>query len=175
MRKNIFFTFILLLLVQLVCAEEYQLEIARQAVNITGHTVDKITVNGSIPSPTLQFTEGEEAIVHVTNHMNEPTSIHWHGILLPGLMDGVQGLNNYTDIAAGGHFTYRFKVRQTGSYWYHAHTNGQEQDGLYGAMIFKPRLKDPIMSDRDYTVVISDYSVSLPSLFSNFLMGCAVR
>jgi len=156
LKKSLAFS--ILLLAQGACAEEYSLDIARQVVNITGHAVEKITVNGTLPAPTLQFTEGSEAIIHVSNHMNEPTSVHWHGILLPGEMDGVEHLNGYHDIAAGETFTYHFKVRQSGTYWYHAHTNGQEQDGLYGALVFKPAGKDPITSDRDYTVVLSDFS-----------------
>lgn len=139
-------------------AEEYQLDIARETVNITGTSQQKITVNGSIPGPTLQFTEGREAIIHVTNHMNEPTSVHWHGILLPGEMDGVEHFNGYRSIAPGQTFTYRFLVRQSGTYWYHAHTGGQEQDGLYGALIFKPAHSDPVVSDRDDVVILSDYT-----------------
>ncbi|MCE9508456.1 MAG: multicopper oxidase domain-containing protein, partial [Alphaproteobacteria bacterium] len=139
-------------------AAEYSLDIARQTVNITGHPVEKITVNGAIPAPTLRFTAGEEAVIHVTNHMNEPSSIHWHGILLPGVMDGVAGFNGFPGIMPGQTFTYRFKIRQTGTYWYHAHTMGQEQDGLYGSLIFAPEGKDPVKTDRDYVVVISDFT-----------------
>jgi FtsP/CotA-like multicopper oxidase with cupredoxin domain len=139
-------------------AREYSLEIARQAVNITGHPVEKVTVNGGIPAPTLRFTEGEEAIIHVTNHMNVPTSIHWHGLIIPGAMDGVPGFNGFPGIKPGETFTYRFKIKQTGTYWYHAHTTGQEQDGLYGSLIFAPAGKDPIRTDRDYMIVLSDFT-----------------
>jgi FtsP/CotA-like multicopper oxidase with cupredoxin domain len=139
-------------------AAEYSLNIARETVNITGHPVKKITVNGTIPAPTLRFMEGEEAVIHVTNHMDEPTSVHWHGILIPNDMDGVPGLGGYRSIAPGQTFTYRFKIRQTGTYWYHAHTVGQEQDGLYGSLIFSPSGTDPIRTDRDYVVVLSDFT-----------------
>jgi FtsP/CotA-like multicopper oxidase with cupredoxin domain len=139
-------------------AGEYNLTIARGTVNITGHPVDKITVNGTIPAPTLKFKEGEDAVINVTNNMDEPTSIHWHGLIIPGDMDGVPGFNGFEGIAPHTTFTYRFKVKQTGTYWYHAHTMGQEQDGLYGSMIFSPAGKDPIKTDRDYVVVLSDFT-----------------
>ena len=136
----------------------YDLTIAREVVNITGNSVEKITVNGSIPGPTLRFTEGDDAVINVTNHMDKTSSIHWHGLLLPGVMDGVPGFNNFPGIAPGATFTYRFKLRQNGSYWYHAHSMGQEQDGLYGAIIIDPRGGDKIKADRDYVVVLSDFS-----------------
>lgn len=137
---------------------EYNLTIARQDVNVTGKTVKKITVNGQIPGPTLRFKEGDNAVIHVTNTMEEPSSIHWHGLLLPGDMDGVPGLNGFMNIEPGQTFTYTFKIRQTGTYWYHAHTKGQEQDGLYGSIIAAPSGKDPIRTDRDYVIVLSDFT-----------------
>lgn len=161
MRYCLFTLFLFFLLPFAVPANaaEYSLDIARQTVNITGHPVEKITVNGSIPAPTLRFKEGEEAIIHVTNRMDVPSStIHWHGVLIPNNMDGVPGFGGYKSIEPGGTFTYRFKIRQTGTYWYHAHTSGQEQDGLYGSLIFAPEGKDPIKTDRDYVVVLSDFT-----------------
>ncbi len=140
-----------------VMAEEYNLVIAREPVNITGNSVKKITVNGTIPGPTLTFTEGEEAVIHVTNKLDEDTSIHWHGLLLPGFMDGVPGFNGFPGIKPGETFTYRFPVKQTGTYWYHAHSEGQEQDGHYGSLVLKPKGKDPIRADRDYVVLLSDF------------------
>lgn len=159
MNRFLFFTLFIVLIfaARPSQAREYDLVIAREIVNITGHPVRKITVNGSIPAPTLRFTEGEEAVVHVTNRMNVPTSIHWHGILIPAAMDGVPGFNGFPGIAPGETFTYRFKIRQTGTYWYHAHSQGQEQDGLYGSLIFAPA-KDLIRTDRDYIVVLSDFT-----------------
>ena len=139
-------------------AETYHLDIAREEVNITGRPVSKITVNGGIPGPTLRFTEGEEAVVTVTNHLDVDTSVHWHGILLPGSMDGVPGLNGFPGIKPGETFTYRFPVRQTGTYWYHAHSLAQEQEGHYGSLIFAPKGKDPIQADRDYVVLLSDFT-----------------
>lgn len=137
---------------------EYNLVIARQPVTITGTPIDKVTVNGGIPAPTLFFTDGDDAVIHVTNKMDEPSSIHWHGLLIPGAMDGVPGLNGFPGIMPGETFTYRFKIRQTGTYWYHAHSKGQEQDGLYGSLVFSPRGKDPVRTDRDYVVLLSDFS-----------------
>ena len=137
---------------------EYTLTVERLPVNITGKAIEKITVNGGIPAPTLRFTQGDEAVIHVINKMDEPTSIHWHGLLLPGDQDGVTGFNGYKAIAPGTSFTYRFPIRQTGTYWYHSHTSGQEQDGLYGSIIAAPKGKDPIAADRDYVVVLSDFS-----------------
>lgn len=138
-------------------AEEYSLDIARERVNITGNPVKKITVNGAIPGPTLRFTEGQEAVIHVTNRLHEDTSVHWHGLLLPGDMDGVPGLNGFPGIKPGETFTYRFPIRQTGTYWYHAHSMGQEQDGHYGSILISPKGKDPIQADRDYVVLLSDF------------------
>lgn len=136
---------------------EYNLIINREAVNITGHDVEKVTVNGGIPAPTLRFTEGDEAVIHVTNKMSEPSSIHWHGLLIDPAMDGVPGFNGFHGIAPNETFTYRFKFRQSGTYWYHAHSMGQEQDGLYGSIIAAPK-KETIKADRDYVVVLSDFS-----------------
>lgn len=137
---------------------EYNLTINREPVNITGHAIEKVTVNGGIPAPTLRFTEGDEAVIHVTNKMNESSSIHWHGLLIDPAMDGVPGFNGFGGIKPGETFTYKFKLRQAGTYWYHAHSMGQEQDGLFGSIIIAPMGKDPIQSERDYVVVLSDFT-----------------
>ncbi len=153
-------------------AEEYNLVIAREPVNITGKTVEKITINGTIPGPTLRFTEGEEAVIHVTNKMGEDTSVHWHGLILPGEMDGVPGFNGFLGIKPGETFTYRFPVKQTGTYWYHAHSSEQEQDGHYGSLVLAPKGKDPIRADRDYVVLLSDFhDEDGKDIFSNLKMS----
>ena len=139
-------------------AGEYQLDIRKETVNITGKPLERITVNHAFPAPTLTWTEGEDVVVHVTNHMQEPSSVHWHGILVPGYMDGVKGFNGYPGIEPGQTFTYRFTLRQNGTYWYHAHTKGQEQDGLYGALIVRPKTAEPVHADREYVVMFSDFS-----------------
>ena len=152
------FFVMLLLAPALGLANEYQLDIRKETVNITGKPLQRITVNHSLPAPTLTWTEGEDVVVHVTNHMNEPSSVHWHGILLPGYMDGVKGMNDYPGIEPGQTFTYRFTVRQSGTYWYHSHTSGQEQDGLYGALIIRPKAKDTVHYGREHVVMFSDFS-----------------
>ncbi len=136
---------------------EYELVIDREPIHIAGETLKKITVNGSIPGPTLVFTEGDDAVIRVTNRMKENTSVHWHGLLLPGTMDGVPGFNGFSGISQGETFTYRFTIRQHGTYWYHAHSMGQEQDGLYGALVIRPRHGPEVPAERDYVVLISDF------------------
>lgn len=160
MKHTLHFLFGLLLLSLPLQAQagEYNLTIAREPVNITGKTVKKITINGAIPGPTLRFTEGEDVSIHVKNNMDEDTSVHWHGMLLPGEMDGVPGFNGFPGIKPGETFTYNFKIRQTGTYWYHAHSMGQEQDGHYGSIVIVPKGKDPAQADRDYVVLLSDFT-----------------
>ncbi|PIR39775.1 MAG: copper oxidase [Alphaproteobacteria bacterium CG11_big_fil_rev_8_21_14_0_20_39_49] len=148
----------ILLLASQAFAGTYHLDIADKMIEIGGKKVEKIAINDSIPGPTLHFTEGEDVIITVTNHLNEDTSVHWHGLLIDPAMDGVPGLNNFDGIKPGTTFTYNFKIRQTGTYWYHSHSGGQEQDGVYGGMVIAPKGKDPIESDRDYVVVLSDIS-----------------
>ena len=115
----------------LAAVKEYQLVIDEGPVNITGKTVQRITVNGKFPAPLLEFEEGDEAVIRVKNKLkNKESSLHWHGLLLPGLMDGVPGFNGFQGIAPNQEFVYRFKIRQSGTYWYHAHSKGQEQDGF---------------------------------------------
>ena len=154
--------------------KEYHLDIAENTVNITGKPVKKITVNGQFPAPLLEFEEGDDAVIHVHNSLkNQDSSIHWHGILLPGIMDGVPGFNGFNAIKPNGDFVYKFKVRQSGTYWYHAHSKGQEQDGLYGALVIYPKHKQPISSfektDRDYVVMLSDFHESSSAQIQNNL------
>ncbi len=142
--------------------KEYHLNIAEGTVNITGKPVKRITVNGQFPAPLLEFEEGDDAVIHVHNNLkNQDSSIHWHGLLLPGLMDGVPGFNGFNAIKPNGDFVYKFKVRQSGTYWYHAHSKGQEQDGLYGSLVIYPKGKKPLatheQADRDYVVMLSDF------------------
>ena len=142
--------------------KEYQLNIDEQWVNVTGKPVKRITVNGLFPAPQLEFEEGDEAVIRVKNHLKaQDSSIHWHGLLLPGLMDGVPGFNGFNGISPNKEFVYKFKVRQSGTYWYHAHSRGQEQDGLYGPLVIYPKGKKPLASheqtQRDYVVMLSDF------------------
>ena len=108
---------------------EFDLTIAETMVNFTGRPRMATTVNGSLPAPTLRLREGDTVTIRVTNRLRESTSIHWHGIIIPYQMDGVPGLS-FNGIAPGETFTYRFTVRQSGSYWYHSHSGMQEQTGL---------------------------------------------
>jgi FtsP/CotA-like multicopper oxidase with cupredoxin domain len=143
--------------------QEYSLTIARQTVEVAGKPRSKITINGTIPGPILHFTEGDDAVIHVTNTMKEDTSIHWHGMLVPGDQDGVPGFNGFDGIRPGQTFTYRFHIKQSGTYWYHAHSMGQEQDGLFSGIVIVPAsgskdAVEDVKADRDYTVILSDES-----------------
>ncbi|RKG32011.1 copper resistance system multicopper oxidase [Acinetobacter guerrae] len=149
----------------LAAVKEYHLDIAEKTVNITGKSVQRITVNGQFPAPKLEFEEGDEAVIYVHNSLKkQDSSIHWHGLLLPGIMDGVPGFNGFQGIKPNGSFEYRFKIRQNGTYWYHAHSKGQEQDGLYGAFIVYPKNKKPLtvqeQTEQDYVVMLSDFHES---------------
>ena len=142
--------------------KEYHLTIDEGMVNVTGKSLKRITVNGQFPAPLLEFEEGDDAVIHAHNNLkNQDSSIHWHGLLLPGLMDGVPGFNGFNGIKPKGDFVYKFKVRQSGTYWYHAHSKGQEQDGLYGALVIYPKDKKPLAehekTERDYVVMLSDF------------------
>ncbi len=136
----------------------YELTATLGKVNLSGKkTVDwAILLNGSIPAPTLEFTEGDDAEIVVHNQMQEEMSIHWHGILLPPEMDGVPYVNT-PPLPAGETFTYRFKLRQHGTFWYHSHTEVQEQKGIYGAIVIHPKT-ETVRYDRDVVVVLSDWS-----------------
>jgi FtsP/CotA-like multicopper oxidase with cupredoxin domain len=111
-------------------AKKFQLNIGSQAVNFTGTPRLATTVNGSLPAPILRWREGEEVTLKVTNRLAESSSIHWHGIILPNAMDGVPGMT-FDGIKPGESFIYRFKIQQSGTYWYHSHSGFQEQTGLH--------------------------------------------
>jgi len=137
---------------------EFDLTIAETPVNFTGRPRLATTINGSIPGPTLRLREGDTVTIRVHNRLREDTSIHWHGIILPYQMDGVPGVS-FPGIPPGETFTYRIKVRQTGTYWYHSHSGMQEQTGMYGAIIIEPATgRDTIRADRDYVVQLSDWT-----------------
>ena len=136
---------------------EFDLTIAESPVNFTGTPRIATTINGSLPAPTLRWREVDTVTLRVTNRLAEDSSIHWHGILLPYQMDGVPGIS-FRGIPPGETFTYRFKVAQTGTYWYHSHSGMQEQTGMYGAIIIDPAGADPIRADRDYVVQLSDWT-----------------
>jgi CopA family copper-resistance protein len=135
---------------------EYDLTIAEHEVNFTGKTASAMTINGGIPGPTLRFTEGDRAIIHVHNKMAVETSIHWHGVLVPPDMDGVPYVS-FPPIAPGTTFTYKFPIRQSGTYWYHSHTSLQEQSGVYGSIVIEPK-EERFRPDHDYVVLLSDWT-----------------
>ena len=133
------------------------LTIDKQTLDIGGRRVSAIAVNGTVPGPLVRLREGQEAVIRVTNRMkDEDASIHWHGLLLPFQMDGVPGLS-FPGIRPGETFTYRFPVRQSGTYWYHSHTALQEQLGVYGPIIIDPADFDPVRYDREYVVILADW------------------
>lgn len=140
---------------------EFLLEIAETPVNFTGQPRMATTVNGQIPGPTLYWREGDEITLRVTNRMRHSTSIHWHGILLPFQMDGVPGIS-FDGIAPGETFVYKFKVQQSGTYWYHSHSHFQEQTGLYGPIVIEPREPSSNPHDREHVVMLSDWTDENP-------------
>ncbi|MGN2251880.1 copper resistance system multicopper oxidase [Frateuria sp. GZRe12] len=136
---------------------DFHLEVAETPVNYTGVVRPATTVNGSVPGPTLHWKEGTTVTLRVTNRLRSPTSIHWHGILLPFQMDGVPGLA-FDGIAPGETFVYRFEVRQSGTYWYHSHSGFQEQTGLFGPLVIEPAGPERYPTDRDYVVMLNDWT-----------------
>jgi CopA family copper-resistance protein len=139
----------------------YDLVIAEQPVTIAGRRTKAVTINGTVPGPLLHLYEAQEALIRVTNRLHEDTSIHWHGIILPPEMDGVPGVS-FPGIRAGQTFTYRFPQRQYGTYWYHSHSGLQEQVGHYGPLIIHPEGGYPYKFDREYVVVLSDWTFENP-------------
>jgi CopA family copper-resistance protein len=142
-------------------AGEYDLVIAKTPINITGKARTAVTINGALPGTALRWREGEEVILHVANRLDEPTSIHWHGIILPNIMDGVPGMS-FHGIPPGETFTYRFPVRQSGTYWYHSHSAFQEQSGMYAPIVIEPARAEPYGYDRDHVVLFSDWTDENP-------------
>lgn len=135
---------------------EYSLHIERGTVNFTGKDRPAMMINGGIPGPTLKFTDGDDAIIHVENRMDVDTSIHWHGLLLPPNMDGVPYVTN-PPIEPGKTATFKFRLRQSGTYWYHSHTGDQEQRGIYGSIVIRPK-RENRRADRDEVVLLSDWT-----------------
>ena len=142
--------------------QSLDLAVERTRITIDGETSNAISIGGSIPAPTLRWREGQEVVIHVTNRLDEDTSIHWHGLLLQGVMDGAPGFNGFWPIRPGETYTYRFKLRQAGTYWYHSHSASQEQEGMYGAIVIEPAGRDPVRADRDYVVLLSDHTPENP-------------
>ena len=151
---------------------QFDLVIGETPVDFTGRVRPAVTVNGSLPAPLLRWKEGTTVNLRVSNALPEgsihghETSIHWHGIVLPANMDGVPGIS-FNGIHRGESYLYRFHVRQAGTYWYHSHSGFQEQVGLYGPLIIDPIEPEPFHFDRDYVVLLSDWTdLSGDALFS---------
>lgn len=135
--------------------------VAETAFEVDGRRGHATTINGTLPGPLIRYREGDEAVLRVTNRLNEDTSIHWHGLLVPNEMDGVPGVT-FPGIRPGETFTYRFPIRQYGTYWYHSHSGFQEQLGHYAPLIIDPAAGEPFEYDREYVIVLSDWTFENP-------------
>src|SRR5690606_28344664 len=141
---------------------EFDLAIGPAMLDITGRARPAVAVNGSVPAPLLRWREGDTVSVRVSNHLPDaPSSIHWHGLLLPANMDGVPGMS-FDGIAPGESWLYRFTLRQSGTYWYHSHSLFQEQAGLYGPIIIDPLQPPPYRHDREHVLLLSDWTDLAP-------------
>jgi CopA family copper-resistance protein len=136
---------------------EFNLEIGATPANFTGHSTVAHTINGLLPGPILRWREGTTVTLRVTNRLPVQSSIHWHGIIVPADMDGVPGIS-FPGIAPGETFVYRFPVKQSGTYWYHSHSHFQEQNGPYGPLVIEPAGPERNPSDRDYVVMLNDWT-----------------
>jgi L-ascorbate oxidase len=134
---------------------EYFLTVDPIEITAGGVTKKGIGYNGKSPGETLRFTEGDTAVIHVTNNLDTPTSIHWHGLILPFTQDGVPGIS-FPGINPGDTFTYTFPISQSGTYWYHSHSGFQEPDGAYGSLVIAARAREPFKFDREYVIQLTD-------------------
>jgi len=139
----------------------FDLNVGKFPVSINGKQGQAIGVNGTMPAPLIRFREGDDITINVTNTLDEDTSIHWHGLLVPFQMDGVPGVT-FPGIRPKETFTYKFSVPQSGTYWYHSHSGLQEPLGHYGPLIIEPKHHDPVEYDREYVLVLSDWSFESP-------------
>lgn len=143
---------------QVLRGTSFDLAIGESPLNFTGTPQVGLTINGSVPGPLLRWREGDTVTLRVANRLRrEDTSIHWHGMILPAEMDGVPGLS-FHGIRPGETYTYRFDVRQSGTFWYHSHSGFQEQRGVYGPIVIEPRGDDPIKADREHVILLSDWT-----------------
>jgi CopA family copper-resistance protein len=140
---------------------DIRLTIGHSAFAVNGKSGHAATVNGTLPAPLLRLREGQDLAIHVRNTLEEDTSIHWHGLLLPFQMDGVPGVS-FPGIKPGETFTYRFPIKQAGTYWYHSHSGLQEQQGLYGPIVIDPAGAEPAPYDREHVILLSDWTFLHP-------------
>ncbi|MGP7795474.1 copper resistance system multicopper oxidase [Sphingomonas sp. CLY1604] len=141
----------------IVSGDAITLHIARTTMQVDGKRTRAIGINGSAPGPLIRLREGQDVRIRVVNGLDTDTSLHWHGLLVPFQYDGVPGVS-FPGIRAGETFEYRFRVAQSGTYWYHSHSGGQEQEGLYGPIVIDPAAGDPDRADREHVVILSDHS-----------------
>jgi CopA family copper-resistance protein len=146
-----------------VSGDAITLTIGHVMRQVDGRLAHAIGINGSSPAPLIRLREGQQARITVVNTLDEATSLHWHGLLLPFQMDGVPGVS-FPGIPARSSFTYDFPVIQSGSYWYHSHSGLQEQEGLYGPIVIDPKSTDPVAFDREHVIVLSDHSFRHPHM-----------
>jgi CopA family copper-resistance protein len=148
---------------EVLSGEDIKLVIGHTQVVIDGKAGHAVTVNGTVPGPLLRLKQGQRARISVTNSLDEDSSIHWHGLLVPPPMDGVPGVS-FPGIPPGETFVYDFPVIQSGTYWYHSHSGLQEAEGLYGPIVIEPAGPDPVAFDREHVVVLADHSDMHPHL-----------
>jgi L-ascorbate oxidase len=150
-----------------VQAGVYDLTIGEGELELSDGARKALTVNGRTPAPELRFKEGEDVELRVTNTLDRDTSLHWHGLILPYTQDGVPGIS-FPGVKPGETFTYRFSVKQSGTYWYHAHSDFQEIEGLYGPLVIEPKAREPYRYDREYTLLLADWHDTRPeTVFAN--------
>lgn len=147
---------------------EFDLRISKFPIAINGRETEAVGVNGSVPAPLIRFREGEEVTFRVKNDLASDSSIHWHGLLVPFEMDGVPGVS-FPGIKPGQTFTYKYAVPQSGTYWYHSHSGLQEQLGHYGPIIIDPKDRDPVQYDREYVLMLGDWTFTDPARIFSML------
>ncbi len=140
---------------------DIRLTVAETSFPVDGRTGHAIAINGTIPAPLIRLREGQKVRLTVDNHLDEDTSIHWHGLIVPFQMDGVPGIS-FPGIRAHSSFTYEFPIKQAGTYWYHSHSGLQEQMGHYGPIVIDPAGPDPVQYDREHVIVLSDWTFMHP-------------
>ena len=141
--------------------EDIHLHVGHSRFTVGGRSGHAVTLNGVLPAPLIRLREGQKVRLHVHNGLEEDTSIHWHGLILPFHMDGVPGIS-FPGIAPKSVFTYEFPVKQSGTYWYHSHSGLQEQQGHYGPLVIDPKDADPVHYDREHVIVLSDWTFLHP-------------
>ena len=155
MKKSILMAMLAGFAAATVNAGEYDISVDRVEIDTGDFVKEGIGYNGASPGPVLRFKEGEDVTINVTNNLDEMTSIHWHGLILPYQQDGVPGIS-YAGIKPGETFTYQFPIVQAGTYWFHSHSGFQEPNGAYGAIVIEPEGREPFRYDRDYVVQLTD-------------------